>query len=153
MDGLKETVDIGEEVWENGACERGRIIDEFINEHLLGKGLGTNFPVADRVVDRTLVSTKSLDIAAQSYQNPSKLRSMLNKYVNDLKNFERKYFNENGELKWGNGRTLLQEDYDKKALEVVLPNTIITEDILTELNLFKREMDEVGIEIWYRITK
>ena len=153
LDGLKGTVDIGAEVWENGACKRGRIIDIFINKHDGIDGLGVNFPVADRVVDRTLVSTKSLDIAAQSYQNPSKLRNMLNKYANDLNNIETKYFNEQGELKWGNGTQLSIKHYDKKALEIVLPNTIITEDILTELNSFKKTMDEAGIEIWYRITK
>ena len=152
LDGLKDAVNVGEDVWENGACKRGRIIDEFINEHLLGKGLGTNFPVADRVVDRTLVSTKSLDIAAQSYQNPSRVRSMLNKYLNDLNGFERKYFKGNDKLEWG-GKELKLSEYDKKALEIVLPDTMITENILKELNTFKETMDKAGIEIWYRITK
>ena len=115
--------------------------------------MGTNFPVADRVVDRTLVSTKSLDIAAQSYQNPSKLRSMLNKYANDLNDIEINYFKGQDYLKWGD-TTLRKSQYNgRKALEIVLPDTIITNNALKVLNEFKLEMEEAGMEVWYRIVE
>lgn len=55
---------IGADVWLDGACKRGSKIDKIINKHDLEIGLGENFPVADRLENRILVSTKSLDIAA-----------------------------------------------------------------------------------------
>lgn len=150
---LKEPVKIGAEVWENGPCKRGNLIDRFINKHDGTMGLGVNFPIADRVDNRILVSTKSIDLAAQSYQNPSKLKSLLNKYASDLDNIEAKYFNQEGILQWGNGIKLSIEHYDSKALEIVLPDTIITENTLAVLNEFKAAMEKNGMEVWYRITQ
>ena len=71
-----------DEVWEEGAVTRGKMIDEFLNGHTEGKGLGRNFPVADRLDNRVLVSTKSIDLAAKSYQEPKKLKYTLNRYAN-----------------------------------------------------------------------
>lgn len=150
---LKDTVNIGSEVWEQGAIKRGNDIDEFLNGHLAGTGLGKNFPVADRLLkdERILVSTKSLDIATQSYQNPNTLKNMLNKYGDSLKNIEKNYFDD-GVLEWG-GTTLKTSQYDKKALEIVLPDVIISEDALKVLNDFQTSMAKDGIEVWYRIVK
>lgn len=150
---LKDTVNIGSEVWEQSAIKRGNDIDEFLNGHLTGTGLGKNFPVADRILtnEKILVSTKSLDVATQTYQNPNKLKNMLNKYANSLKNIEQNYF-KNGTLEWG--ETILSaEQYNKKALEIVLPDVIISDDALEVLNDFKTVMEKDGIEIWYRIAK
>lgn len=149
---LKGTVDIGAEVWEQGAIKRGNDIDELLNAHELGGGLGKNFPVADRLQDMTLVSTKSLDIAAQSYQNPNRLKSMLEKYANSLKNIEQNYFDANGVLDWGT-TTLRTSDYNKKALEIVLPDVIVSENALKTLNDFKESMGKIGIDVWYVIAK
>lgn len=156
---LKKAVDIGEEVWENGACKRGSLIDEFINGHISGNplfsgtSLGSNFPVFDRWMknEKILVSTKSLDVAAQSYQNPNKLRSMLNKYADEAIGFEKKYM-QDGVISWG-GITLQESDYDKKVLEIVLPDVIITDSTLSVLNDFKSELEKSGMEVWYRIAK
>lgn len=150
---LKETVNIGAEVWEEGPCKRGTLIDVFINKHNGVMGLGVNFPVADRINNRILISTKSIDLAAQSYQNPRKLKGILNKYANDLKNIEINYFDKVGEFRWGNSTVLSIDDYDSKALEIVLPDTIITENMATILNEFKSTMEKDGLEIWYRITQ
>ena len=45
------------------------------------------------------------------------------------------------------------EEYSKMALEIVLPDTIITEDIVKVLKEFKENMKSQGIEVWYRITQ
>ncbi len=150
---LKDTVNIGSEVWEHGAIKRGNDIDEFLNGHLAGTGLGKNFPVADRLLkdERILVSTKSLDIATKSYQNPNTLKNMLYKYGESLKNIEKNYFDD-GVLEWG-GTTLKTSQYDKKALEIVLPDVIISENALKVLNDFQTSMAKDGIEVWYRIAK
>ena len=76
---------------------------------------------------------------------------MLEKYADALKNIEKNYFKD-GALKWG-GTTLRIEQYDKKALEIVLPDVIITEDALKVLKEFKESMEKSGLEIWYRIAK
>lgn len=157
---LKEAVDVGLEVWEQGALKRGKEIDNVVNGRKTGKGLlkgeplGENFPVADRILrdEKILVSTKSLDVAAPSYQNTKKLKDTLNKYANSLKNIESKYFEADGTFVWG-GKRLSTSQYDKKALEIILPDVIITENSLKVLNDFKRSMEDSGFEVWYRIGK
>ena len=160
LDGLKDTVDIGAEVWENGACKRGKLIDEFINGHTSGKALfkgeplGSNFPVFDRWIkdEKILISTKSLDIAAQSYQNPSKLKNMLNKYINQINGFDNKYVEIDDMIEWGN-RTIENVSEHKKVLEIILPDVILNENSLNVLNDFQKTMCENGIEVWYRIAQ
>ncbi len=47
-----------------------------------------------------------------------------------------------------------KEQYNnKKALEIVLPDVIITEDALTVLTDFKTTMEKSDIEVWYIIAK
>ena len=53
---------------------------------------------------------------------------------------------------WTNGVGLNRNDYNKKVLEIVLPDVIITEDALKILNEFKAIIQKDGIEVWYRIT-
>lgn len=106
---------------------------------------------SDAITEKILVSTKSLDIATQSYQKPNTLKNMLNKDGDSLKNIEKNYFDE-GILEWG-GTTLKTSQYDKKALEIVLPDVIISENALKVLNDFKTSMEKEGIEVWYRIAK
>ena len=95
---------------------------------------------------------KSLDIAAPSYQKPSTLRNTLNKYADALKGFEEKYFKGLDEFNWG-GKTIDKDDYNKKALEVVLPDIIMTENFLNVPNDFKKTMEASGVEVWYVIAK
>lgn len=153
---IKQTFHIGAEVWEEGAFKRGKDIDNFINKHTVegSHGLGENFPVADRLLkdERILVSTKSLDVAAQGYQNPNKLKKMLEKYADSLKNIEKNYFNDAGILEWG-GKKLSIEDYNKKALEIILPDVIITEESLKILNEFSATIEKSGMEVWYSLGK
>ena len=148
-------LNIEAEVWEKGACKRGHEIDEFVNKHSTGEGLGNNFPVADRLMrkERILVSTKSLDITTRGYQKTKKLKKTLERYADALKNIEKKYFNSSGVLKWGNTAPLSVNDYDKKVLEIVLPDVIITEDASKVLNDFQKTMGNSGFEVWYRVTK
>ena len=88
---------------------------------------------------------------SQSYQNPARLRSMLDRYADGLMNIEKKYF-KHGQLIRGD-TVLLQTQYEKKALEIVLPDVIISENSLEILNKFKKDMAEKGLEVWYVITK
>ena len=145
-------LNIEAEVWEDGACKRGHEIDEFVYKHSTGEGLGKNFPVADRLDNSILISTKSLDVTARGYQKSKKLKKTLETYAEALKNIEKKYFKGANEFRWGN-KKLSKNDYNKKALEIILPNTIITEDALNILKDFKTTTEQSGMEVWYRITK
>lgn len=147
-----DTLNIPASVWNDGPCGRGDYIDEFLNHHSLDEGLGKNFPVVDRVEDGVLISTKSLDIGLPSYQKSNKLKRTLEKYAEELKTFEGKYMKESDEFTWG-GVTLNKNKYDKMALEIVLPDIIITEDALKVLEEFKQTMENQGIEVWYKVTK
>lgn len=149
---IKRTLDVASDLWEKGALKRGKEIDEILNAHSLGKGLGEFFPVADRLEDMALISTKSLDIGAQSYQNVNTLQRTLNRYADSLKNFESKYFKGLDEFTW-KGKTITKNQYNKKALEIVLPDIVINENTLEVLNNFKKTMDSSGFEVWYIIGK
>ena len=74
-------LNIEAEVWEDGACKRGHEIDEFVNKHSTGEGLGKNFPVVDRLDNSILISTKSLDVTARGYQKSKKLKKTLERYA------------------------------------------------------------------------
>ena len=87
-----------------------------------------------------------------SYQKSNKLKRTLEKYAEELKTFEGKYMKESDEFTWG-GVTLNKNKYDKMALEIVLPDIIITEDALKVLEEFKQTMENQGIEVWYKVTK
>lgn len=148
---LKDALNISSDIWEKGFSKRGFEIEDFVTDLFKRTDLGKNFPVADALSNRTLISTKSLDIAAPSYQNPNTLKKRLDKYAEALQGIESK-FNEEGILRWGN-TTLRRSEYDKKALEIVLPDVIISEDTLKVLNEFQSTWAEKGIEVWYRVTK
>lgn len=112
-------------VWKQGPCKRGADIDEFLNSHLTGDGLGTNFPVFDRIDDATgtIISTKSLDLGAKSYKDPKKLRNRLQKYIDQMSDFEKKYpkVNDSDGMKWGD-TILSSTQYTSKKLELVIPD-------------------------------
>ncbi|MBR6627766.1 MAG: hypothetical protein IKL04_07305 [Lachnospiraceae bacterium] len=150
---LKAKVNISSSIWEEGVLSRGKQIDDLINLHSQGIGLGKNFPVVDRLIkdEKLLVSTKSLDIAAPSYQNMNKLDSRLNRYADSLLGFEERYFKGENVFEW-NGRLLNRDDYEKKVLEIVLPDIVMTENALEVLKNFKNSIAKKGIEVWYRTT-
>lgn len=76
------------------------------------------------------------------------MRGVLNRYRRELIGFEDKYFTD------GIFRNISINDYDKKVLEIVLPNSIITESSLDILRNFEAtSLKDYGIEVWYCITK
>ena len=149
---LKAPVNIGSGVWKKGHCTRGEEIDVFIKNNSLGTKFGKNFPVVDRLENKILISIKSLDIGAPSYQTPGRLKSALERYAGYLNKFESKYFKDGDVFRWGD-TALNRKEYSKMALEIVLPDIIITEDALKVLEEFKQTMENQGIEVWYKVTK
>ena len=61
---------------------RGDVIDE-----ILGRTLQRNFRVLDYYEDGLAISNKSLDLTAATYQDPARLLSRVNRYVDQLAKF------------------------------------------------------------------
>ena len=76
---------------------------------------------------------------------------MLEKYKKSLNDIEKNYFDASGKLKWGDNEPLTVNDFDKKALEIVLPDVVITEDALNVFQEFQSTTQKQGIEVWYII--
>ena len=122
-------MDTGQDVWNAyGPCKRGHIIDKFINKHNGIMGLGDNFPVVDRLENGKLISTKSMDLSLKSCRDPQKLEKRLQKYIDKLNDFEKKYpaVNSPEGFKWGNAKPLHSSEYSSKVLELVIPDIPIT---------------------------
>ena len=52
------------------------------------------------------------------------------------------------------GETVLERNrYNKKALEIVVPDMPINESIKSILDDFKTEAENINIEVWYVIAK
>ncbi len=142
-------VEVPKETWDLLPAPRGTTVDEFRNQDTLF-GLGSNFPVADRLESKRLISTKTMDLGLPSYQEPSKLKRALNNYANKLMNFEEKYFKKKNYIEWG-GRIVKEDDYNTKVLEVIFPDMMITDCVLSELEYFKEIMKSNGIIVEYFI--
>jgi hypothetical protein len=70
-------------VWEKPWAPRGEEMDD-----ILGRSLSRTFPGIDNMVRRMAISNKSIDLRAQSYQNPARLRSLINKYADKVAKFD-----------------------------------------------------------------
>ena len=94
--------------WQKPWIERGNNIDTARRNNL-----GHNFPIADNLENRILTSTKSLDTAATTYQDGSKMLSKLKAFINQLNGFTRR--------EW-NGVVVEASDYSSKVVELVIPD-------------------------------
>lgn len=124
-----DIVYIGDSLWEKGAFKRGEIIDK-----ALGNNLGYNFPVVDKLNDRTITSIKSMDLTANTYQTGRGIYNALVKNIDTLDNFAGR--------RW-HGTIVSKKIYDKKELEIAIPKVKISQDQ-------KRGLDEA---IQYAKTK
>ncbi len=125
-------------VWTDGAWTRGSKIDELLNSHTTGKGLGQNFPIADRMENGTLISTKSIDLGAKTYLDPEKLSKRIEKYIEQINNFEDnvKKWTKDGKVYWGEKPPLELSSITNKKLELALPDIPITEEQAKIINMY-----------------
>ena len=130
-------------VWNDGPWIRGSKIDEALNLHSTGKGLGKNFPIADRFENGTLISTKSIDLGAKTYLDPEKLSKRIEKYIEQLENFEDgvKKWTKDGKVKWGDGDPLELSSIKNKKLELAFPDIPITEAQASIINMYALDYD------------
>jgi contact-dependent growth inhibition (CDI) system restriction endonuclease-like protein len=99
--------------WKLGWAARGRYFED-----QLGRTLHPNFPTIDKIPDGIATSIKSIDLNAATYQDGARLTYRLNKYVDDLIEF--------------NGASLADDevessDIDGRALHLAIPKGSMTE--------------------------
>jgi hypothetical protein len=95
------------DAWKLGWAARGRYFEE-----QLGRTLHPNFPTIDKFSDGIATSIKSVDLNAATYQDAARLTSRLNKYVDDVAEF-------NGSI-WANDEVKSSE-IDGRALSLAIP--------------------------------
>jgi hypothetical protein len=128
-----EVVNLAEGTWEEGCCVRGDIIDE-----ARGNGLGHNFPVIDKLEGQDAVSIKSIDTAAATYQNGSKLLSKLKVFVNQLIKFHGANYN---------GVTAYEGvQFTSKSLELVIPDVQLSAQQMQAIIDAKAYAQSLGID-------
>src|SRR5580692_654284 len=93
--------------WQLGWAARGRYFED-----QLGRTLHPNFPTIDKFSDGIATSIKSVDLNAVTYQDAARLTSRLNKYVDDVAEF-------NGSI-WANDEVKSSE-IDGRALSLAIP--------------------------------
>jgi hypothetical protein len=72
------------DVWKYGWAKRG----SEIHEQLSDGSLGPKFPTIDMIPNGVATSIKSVDLNAATYQDAARLTYRLNKYINDLAEFD-----------------------------------------------------------------
>jgi hypothetical protein len=80
LDELENTPSSGH--WDKNPFQRGKDIED-----ILGQNLPETFKTIDKFDNGIATSIKSLDVDAKTYQNISKLKSRLTKYVDELDGF------------------------------------------------------------------
>lgn len=100
--------------WAMGWSARGLYI-----EQKLGGNLPAGFPVVDRFADGVVTSIKSIDLRAAGYQNASRLKSIVNGYVDRVARF--------------NGNSLGTFDIDANKITGRALNLAVPEDSLTSV--------------------
>jgi hypothetical protein len=159
---IKNVINVTQDsIWERPPIPRGNLADDFLN-HSTPNSLGKYFPVVDRleiikeIINGTevkkglLVDTKSIDLGAESYRNSKRLRDLLNKYLERLENFEKRMVD--NAVSCGD-QIVKIGDYDKKVLEIVIPDILITKEQIDVLNNFSNIVKIKNIELWLVIAK
>jgi hypothetical protein len=101
-------------VWKLGWGLRGKTI----NERFGDPTFPSNYPVIDKIPNGVATSVKSIDLNAATYQNEASLANRLNKYVDDVRDF-------NG-ARWAR-KNIRDTDIDGRAVQVIVPRGSITD--------------------------
>jgi hypothetical protein len=108
-------VDPHAEAWKSGWATRGRYFDKLLRDGALPQ----NFPTVNNFTGGIVTSIKSIDLNAATYQDPTRLSYRLQKYVNDVTEF-------NGD-EWDNTKVLSSE-ITGRALSLAIPKGSMTEE-------------------------
>jgi hypothetical protein len=102
-------------VWKLGWGLRGKTINELFGDPTFP----SNYPVIDKIPNGVATSVKSVDLNAATYQNEASLAYRLNKFVEDVREFDG--------ADWGT-KNIRDTDIDSRAVQVIVPSGSITKD-------------------------
>jgi len=102
-------------VWKLGWGLRGKTINELFGDPTFP----SNYPVIDKIPNGVATSVKSIDLNAATYQNEASLAYRLNKFVDDVREFDG--------ADWGT-KNIRDTDIDSRAVQVIVPSGSITKD-------------------------
>lgn len=105
-------------VWRLHPFDRGRVIEVIASR---GKNnlLPSNFPTIDTFLNGVANSIKSIDLASQTYQDISKLTSVLDKYVDNVASYL-------GQPTPWAGRTIRASEITSREVTLAIPSTATT---------------------------
>ena len=86
---VRAAAEVARQVWDLPPLERGRVLHQ-----LLGQNLPDRFPVVDQMVweEGRVISIKSLDLGARTYQNLERLQRVVQGYIQKLAEFQGERF-------------------------------------------------------------
>src|SRR5580692_3559645 len=102
-------------VWKLGWGLRGQKINEVFGDPTFP----SNYPVIDKIPNGVATSVKSIDLNAATYQNEASLAYRLNKFVDDVREFDG--------ADWGT-KNIRDTDIDSRAVQVIVPSGSIAKD-------------------------
>lgn len=102
-------------VWKLGWGLRGKTINELFGDPTFP----SNYPVIDKIPNGVATSVKSIDLNAATYQNEASLAYRLNKFVDDVREFDG--------ADWGT-KNIRDTDIDSRAVQVIVPSESIAKD-------------------------
>src|SRR5580692_4454917 len=102
-------------VWKLGWGLRGQKINEVFGDPTFP----SNYPVIDKIPNGVATSVKSIDLNAATYQNEVSLAYRLNKFVDDVREFDG--------ADWGT-KNIRDTDIDSRAVQVIVPSGSIAKD-------------------------
>jgi hypothetical protein len=122
--------------WELGWSARGIALQL---QHLGGGStLPSNAPVIDAFNNGVVISVKSIDLNAPWYANPSNLSSRIDRYVNQLVDFEG--------LTWTDG-AIRSDEIAGKVLDIVIPKNSGSEAQMRAIRSSVERARRLGISI------
>ena len=108
----------------------------------LGNNLGATFKGVDILQNRTVISIKSMDITAQTYQNASSITSKLKGYVDAVKGYV------------GDGKAVRYGfEFDSRAIKLAIPDTMITQAQSDALSAARAYAKSQGVSFTIVVVK
>jgi hypothetical protein len=128
------------EAWTWGWGRRGQYFDQKMRDGTLPK----NFPTIDNFPDGVATSFKSIDLNAATYQAASRLANRLNKYVNDVSDFDGDTYA---------GKTVYAEEITGRVLGLIIPKGSITKTQRTAIDAVESRAAEMDRPVRLKITE
>lgn len=121
------------EAWKSGWAARGRYFEE-----KLGRTLHPNFRTIDKIPEGEATSIKSIDLNAATYQNTAQLKYRLNKYIDEVAEY-------NGGA-WG-GDEVKSSEITGRALSLAIPKGSMSPEQRVVIEDARARAESLGVHL------